>query len=71
MDVVRPGPAGGDELVPDPARERDVGLVPAVYVADRTATHEEVRLAVLAGGCGDTRPARDLAPGCVQLVRPP
>jgi hypothetical protein len=62
MDVVWSGPAGGDEFVADPARERNVGLVAAMHMTNRTTVDDEVRLAIVAGGCRNPTPAGDLTP---------
>jgi hypothetical protein len=68
VDVVWSGSADGDEFVADPARERNVGLVAAMHVTDRTTMHDEVCLAILAGGCGDSRPAGGLAPDALSSL---
>jgi hypothetical protein len=68
MDVVWSGPAEGDKFIPDPARERNVSLVAAMHMTDRTTIHDEIRLAILAGGLCDARPTDDLAPDALGSI---
>jgi hypothetical protein len=68
MDVVWSGPAEGDEFVADPARERNVSFVAAMHMSDRTTIHDEIRFAILAGSCGDPRPASDRAPNALSSL---
>jgi hypothetical protein len=68
VDVVWSGPADGDEFVADPARERNVSLVAAMHMSDRTTIYDEVRFAILAGSCGDPRPAGDRAPNALSSL---
>jgi len=55
-------------VVADLTGERNVGLVAAMHMTDRTTTHYEICLTVLAVGCGHPTPAGDLAPDALSSL---
>ena len=58
--MVWAGATLGDQLVTNPARERDVRHVAPVHVPDRAPVEEELGLSELARIGRDPRPARHL-----------